>query len=311
MKREETLSSFEFHEIIPDEAAAIAFFEAARWPEGRFCPHCGSFNTVEVSTGKPQPYRCKDCRKHFSYRTKTPMQASKLPVKKWLFAMYLMSVSKKGLSSLQLGRSLGIAPEAAWRLGHKIREGWNRDALFPMAGAVEIDEVYIGGKRKNMHAKKRKQLTGRGAVGKQPVMGIRERGTGRVEAFPIDSTEAATMQPEIRARVEPGTMLYTDGHKSYQGMREYRLESVAHHAGEYVRDQAHTNGMESFWALLKRGYVGTYHHFSVKHLSRYVDEFCHRQNNRGLHALDFMRQTSESFEGRVLTHRQLVDGDGA
>ena len=310
MRREETLSTYEFHETIPDEAAAVAFFAAVHWANGRHCPHCGSFNTVKIKSGKPQPYRCKDCRKHFSCRTGTPMQASKLPVRKWLYALYLMSVSKKGLSSMQLGRELGIAQEAAWRLGRKIREGWNRDALFPMA--EEVDEVYIAGKRKNMHAKKRKELTGRGAVGKQPVIGIREPETGRFVGFPIENTEAKTMQTmhtEIWAWVELGTMFYTDEHKSYQGMREYWLEAIAHHAREYVRNQTHINGGDNFCVLLKHGYVSTYHYFSVKHLSWDIDGFFCRQNNRGLHALDFMFQTAELFEGRILTHRQLVCGD--
>lgn len=266
MKTQDTLSTYEFHEMFPDEETAVAWFESTRWPDGRHCPHCGSTNTVECA--KPQPYRCRDCRKHFSARTGTVMQASKLPVKKWLYAMYLISVSKKGLSSLQLARELGIAQEAAWRLGHKIREAWNQDALFPMAGEVEVDETYVGGKEKNKHRDK-KLNAGRGAVGKQPVMGLRQRGTGDVH------------------------------------------ESVAHSAGEYVRDQVHTNGIESFWALLKRGLLGSYHHVSVKHLSRYVDEFCHRHNARDEHALAFMRRTASEMVGRRLTHRMLVDGEAA
>ena len=130
MKRELTLRTYDFHGLFPDEATAVAWYEAVRWTEGRHCPHCDNMNTATCA--KPQPYRCRDCRKHFSVKTGTVMQSSKLPVKKWLYAMYLMSVSKKGLSSCQLARELGIAQEAAWRLGHKIREAWNQDAVFPM-----------------------------------------------------------------------------------------------------------------------------------------------------------------------------------
>ena len=159
MKKQDTLSTYEFHEMFPDEAAAVSWFEQVRWPQGRYCPHCGSVNTVECK--KPQPYRCRDCRKHFSAKTGSLMQSSLLPIKKWLYAIYITSVSKKGLSSLQLARELGISQESAWRLGHKIRENWNQDALFPMSGTVEIDETYVGGKERNKHASK-KQKEGAG-----------------------------------------------------------------------------------------------------------------------------------------------------
>ena len=150
MKRDDILNAYEFQKIFPDDKTAVAWFESVRWPEGRYCPHCGSTNTGEVS--KPQPYRCreKECRKHFSAKTDTVMQSSKFPVRKWLYAMYLMSLSKKGMSSLQLAQELGIAQEAAWRLGHKIRKAWNQGAPFSMSGKVGVDETYIGGKEKNL-----------------------------------------------------------------------------------------------------------------------------------------------------------------
>ncbi|MYA16249.1 MAG: IS1595 family transposase [Gammaproteobacteria bacterium] len=308
MKTQRTLSDYEFHELFPDEAAAVAWFETMRWADGRTCPHCQSERTTIVKSGKPQPYRCRDCRKHFSVKTGTVMHSSKVPVKKWLHAVYLISVSKKGLSALQLGRTIGIAPETAWKLGHKIRESWNQDALFPMNGSVEIDETYIGGKERNRHASERKKL-GRGPVGKQAVMGFRERESGSVRAFPIARTDGATLRPMVRENVAARSQVYTDCHLGYRGMREYRHEAVAHSAGEYVNGMAHTNGIESFWALLKRGITGSYHHVSVKHLSRYVDEFCFRHNNRDLHALAFMAKTASLMVGRRLTGRALVDGD--
>ena len=167
------------------------------------------------------------------------MQSSNLPIRKWLYAMYLISVSKKGLSSMQLARELGIAQEAAWRLGHKIRESWNQDALFPMGGEVEVDEAYFGGKDKS------RRKPGHGPKNKQAVLGMRSR-NGHIRAFPVKNTEAQTLKACIRENIQPGSTIYTDCHKSYQGMREYRHEVVAHSAGEYVRDKAHTNGMESF-----------------------------------------------------------------
>ena len=310
MKTEDTLSSSQFFEMFPDEASAVKWFENIRWPNGPICPKCGSDNIQIVKNAKPQPYRCRSCRKHFSVKVGTVMQSAHIPVRKWLYAMYLMQTSRKGLSSLQLARELGIAQEAAWRLGHKIREAWNDGALFPMSGEVEADETYIGGKERNKHHDK-KLKAGRGAVGKQPVMGIRERESGTVRAFPVEATDGITLRSAIRANVAPGATVYTDCHAGYRGMREYRHEAVAHSAGEYVRGEIHTNGIESFWALLKRGINGSYHHVSVKHLSRYVDEFQNRYNAGRVHALDFMAETAKNMVGRSLTHRQLVDGDGA
>lgn len=301
MKRQDTLSTYEFHDLFPDEAAAVAWYEAVRWPDGRQCPHCESGNTV--ACGRPQPYRCRACRKHFSVKTGTMMQSSKLPVKKWLYAMYLMSVSKKGLSSCQLARELGIAQEAAWRLGHKIREAWNQDALFPMNGPIEVDETYMGGKEKNKHADK-KIPGAAGTVGKTPVIGVKDRETNTVQAAVIERTDRPTLSGFVNAHTTPDTTVYSDEHSGYDWVPN--REVVRHSAKEYVRDQAHTNGIESFWSLLKRGYVGTFHKMSVKHLPRYVDEFCFRHNHRSLHALRFMERTAINFVGRVLPHRALV-----
>ena len=235
----------------------------------------------------------------------TVMHSSKLPVKKWLYPMYLMSVSKKGLSSLQLARELGIAQEAAWRMDHKIREAWNQDALFPLHGDVEIDETYIGVKERSKHASK-KLRAGRGAVvGKQAVLGMRSR-DGEVRAFPCDAVDEPTLCFHVRDNAKLGASIYTDCHKGYRDMREYRHEAVTHSEGKYVRDQIHTSGIESFWSMLKRGYVGTFHHMSVKPLSRYVDEFCHLQNSKDIGTIDFMTKIAESIVSRRLTYEQLV-----
>ena len=233
MNRQDTLSTFENHSLFPDEGAAVKWFEGVRWQNGRSCPHCGSTNTVEAT--KPQPYRCKDCRKHFSCKTGTLMHSSNLPVRKWLYAMYLMKVSKKGLSSIQLGRELGIAQEAAWRMGHKIRETWNQCALFPMTGEVEVDETHIGGKEKNKYAYKRLNA-GRGPVGKTTVVGIRSR-DGKVRVHPVENVDKPTLLGAIRANVALGSIVYTDDHRGYRGMREYRHETVAHSDGQYVDGQ--------------------------------------------------------------------------
>lgn len=168
MKTQRQMSSMEFFEMFPTEEAAVEWFEKVRWPEGHHCPHCHSKDTYEVASNKPQPYRCraKGCRKYFSATVGTVLASKKLPVRKWLYAMYLMSSSKKGLSSLQLARELRIAPESAWRLGHNVREAWNHGALFPMTGEAEVDGTYVGGERRNMSNAKHEKLadTGRHRV---------------------------------------------------------------------------------------------------------------------------------------------------
>lgn len=274
------LSVFQVFEMFPDEATAEAWFVAQRWPDGVRCVECHSDDVQVRESRKPQPFRCRACRKDFSAKTGSVMHASKLPIRTWVLAMWLLSDRCKGTSSHQLARDLGVTQKTAWFLAHRIREAWaDTYSTDRFDGPVEVDETYIGGVAKNMHATKRKHLTGRGGVDKTPVVGIKDRATGKVTAQVVAHVSARTLVPYITERTHADTVVFTDGHYAYQRLPRPHA-AVQHTVGEYVRGMAHTNGIESFWAMLKRGYQGTYHQMSAKHLDRYVTEFSARHNQR-------------------------------
>lgn len=247
-----TISAYAFFDRFPDESVAREHMELRRWHGKPTCPSCGCQDRIQAR--KLESYfRCLACKLDFTVRTGTIMERSHVPLNKWLYVMYLLSASRKGISSLQLAKEIGVTQKTAWFMLHRIREACGKGKDSPgsfLSGIVEADEAYFGGKEMNKHEHK-KLKAGRGAVGKTVVLGMRERG-GKLKAKVIKNTGINEVQSEIKKCVAPDSALCTDEHSSYRGMMEYFHAVVNHSAKEFVNGMAHTNGIESVWAVLKR-----------------------------------------------------------
>ena len=297
-----------------DEESAMAWIEKRRWPHAPHCPKCGSFHVQSGIKHKTMTHRCRDCpnKQMFTLRMGTVMERSRLPYRLWAIGIYLFMTNLKGVSSMKLHRELGITQKSAWFMLHRLRKAAESGAGV-FSGPVEVDETYMGGKRANMSNAKRRELAerdvGRGSVGKTAVVGVKDRSTKQVRAKVVRTTDKPTLQGFVVRNSSPDAIVYTDEAAAYEGLPMLH-DSVKHSVKEFVRGQVHTNGIESFWSMLKRGYVGTFHKMSPKHLHRYVTEFEGRHNARELDTINQMGSLVSAMAGKRLTYDELIAPNG-
>lgn len=288
-----------------------------KWPDGRIvCPKCGGDKIGRITSRRMLQCKAKDCRKQFSAKVGTIFEDSPLPLSSWFVAVWCVANAKNGISSCELARALGVTQKSAWFMLHRIRMAMNTTTYGKLSGAVESDETFVGGKAKNMHKSRRERtITGRGASGKAVVHGLLQRRTtdtpSQVRASVVPDTEAETLIPEINRNVQPGTTVYTDAHASYRGLDGRWVHASVDHKSTYVVGSIHTNGLENFWCLLKRGLKGTYTHVERFHLSRYLNEQEFRFNMRKGDDATRFRCVMERVSGKRLTFRQLCGIGGA
>jgi transposase-like protein len=284
-----------------------------RWPDGKVrCPQCQSEKVTYLANACL--YKCygDHPRPKFSLKVGTIMEDSALGIDKWLTAMWLIVNCKNGISSCEIARDLGITQKSAWHMAHRIRYALHHGSFEKLTGHVEVDETFIGGKARNMHvAQRRRRITGTGTKDKTAVMGILERG-GKVHTVVVPNRKKHALQTEVKKRVEAGAALYTDALLSHDGLAGEYAHQVVDHAVQYVDGQVHTNGLENFWSLLKRGISGTYVSVEPFHLFRYLDEQAYRFNNRkDMNDFDRFKQAASQIVGKRLTWNEVTGRAGS
>ena len=287
------------------------FLTDLRWPDGKVaCPQCDSDHVVYLEKARVWKCYSKHPKAKFTLKTGTIFEDSPLGLDKWLVALWLIVNCKNGISSCEIARDLGITQKSAWFMAHRLRLALQHGSFGKLSGDVEVDETFIGGKARNMHvAQRKRRITGTGGKDKVAVLGMLERG-GKVRTTVVENRRKHTLQSEVKAHVEAGAALYTDELLSYDGLAGRYAHQVIDHAVKYVDGQVHTNGMENYWSLLKRGIAGTYVSVEPFHLFRYLDEQAYRYNNRkDMDDFDRFRLAASQIIGKRLTWKQVIGMD--
>ncbi len=283
-----------------------AFLRDLRWPNGVACPRCGSRAVTFLANARVWKCRTKHDQQKFSIKVGTIFEDSPIGLDKWLSAIWMVTNCENGISSCEMARAFGVTQKTAWFMDHRIRLAMHNRAFEKAKGEVEVEETFVGGKARNMHVSARKRrITGTGGKGKTPVMGIVERG-GAVRTFVVPERRKKTLQTEVKKHVEAGSALYSDDLLSYEGLEGEYAHKTINHAVSYVDGAVHTNTLENFWSLLKRGINGTYVSIEPFHLLRYLDEQAFRFNQRELNDYERFKQVCGSLVGRRLTYHQLI-----
>src|SRR5215211_4484993 len=287
-----------------DLDVATDYVAKLRWPRGPVCPRCGDVEYSYLTTRRL--WKCKGCKKQYSVKLGTIFEDSALGLDKWLPAVWLIANSKNGISSHELARALGTTQKSAWFMLHRIRLAMQTGSFDKLEGDVEVDETFIGGKARNMHKDVRaRKITATGGADKTIVLGIRQR-DGEVRAGVVPNNRGTTLKPLIAEHVAPGAAVYTDVHGGYRGLNGMYTHETVDHAESYVNGRAHTNGVENFWSLLKRGLNGTYVGVEPFHLFRYLDERLFAYNRRDLDDYGRFAMVLRAVAGRRLTYAELI-----